>query len=110
MTLSPYAAPGIPAQKNLSMKIIEDAVSEVFNLPAKRIHSKSRKSELVLCRQITILLGKQLLKSSYKRLGEFYDTDHATAMHAVQKAQNALETEPEVAEKVEQVKAKVLFG
>jgi chromosomal replication initiator protein len=110
MTLSPYAAPGIPAQKNLSMKIIENAVSKSFNLPAKRVHSKSRKAELVLCRQITMLLGKQLLKLSYKRLGEFYDTDHATAMHAVQKAQNVLDTEPEVAEKVEQVKARVLFG
>lgn len=72
MIISPYAAPGIPKAKNISMSLIEEYACAAFDLPVKRVHSKSRKAELVLCRQLTMLLGRELLHLGYRAIGDFY--------------------------------------
>jgi len=110
MTLSPYAAPGIPQARNISMSLIEKYVCAAFDQSVKQVHSKSRKAELVMCRQLTMLLGRELLHLGYRDIGEFYATDHATAMHSVQRAQDRMDTESDIAENVNELKGKILFG
>lgn len=110
MTLSPYAAPGIiQAGTNLSMSLIEEKVSEAFQLTVHEVHSKSRAGNKPLCRQITTLLALELLHLTYRELGAFYGKDHTTAMHSVQKAKDRIDTEPELAEKYERIKMRILL-
>ena len=110
MTLSPYAAPGIPRKKDLSLSLIEEHVCRIFGEQQRLVHSKSHKRHLVLCRQVTMMIGRQMLNLSYNQIAEFYDTDHSSTIHNIRTASNRTDTEPELAEKVKDIKQAILFS
>ncbi|PID70067.1 chromosomal replication initiator protein DnaA [bacterium DOLZORAL124_38_8] len=61
-------------------------VSEYFQVPATDLMGTSRKSEIVLPRQIAWVLCKEALKMSYEGIGfVFGGKNHTTIMHGIRK-------------------------
>lgn len=82
----------IPEIKNINnteIIQIQKTVCEYYNISLENLLSKSRKAIFVLPRQIAMYLTRQILNTSYPKIGsEFSGKDHTTVMHSIQKIEN----------------------
>jgi chromosomal replication initiator protein len=70
-------------KSTITLEKIEDIVSNYFKIEVKDMHSKSRKKEIVLARQIIMYLSKKYTSYSYAHIGSLVGKrDHATVIHA----------------------------
>lgn len=69
----------------ITKKDIIDSVLNFFEITKEDLMSKSRKKKVALPRQITMFLFKRELKMSYPEIGEYFQRDHTTALHAFNK-------------------------
>jgi chromosomal replication initiator protein len=81
--------PEIKSLANTTTKNIQKTVCEYYNITMELLLSKSRKAQYVLPRQIAMYLTRELLGSSFPKIGsEFGGKDHTTVMHSIQKIEN----------------------
>lgn len=67
----------------VSVEEIQKAVAERFHIRTAELKSKRRTKALVLPRQITMYLCREITKMSYPEIGrQFGGKDHTTVMHA----------------------------
>jgi chromosomal replication initiator protein len=64
--------------------IIVQEVCNQFRLTPAEIFSKSRIARIALGRMIAIYLCRLITNSSFARIGDVFDRDHSTVMHAIQ--------------------------
>lgn len=82
----------VAQQKQISIENIQKTVAEQYSLQSQDLISNSRKSTVVLPRQIAMTLAKDLTKHSYAEIGDaFGGRDHTTVMHAYKKVQKKRE-------------------
>ena len=90
------------AEKVVTPEMIIDAVSKLFRVNKEEITSKRKTKEIVIPRQISIYLCKNLTELSFNKIGEYFGgKDHSTVMHAVKKVDFYIENDPYIKEKVE---------
>jgi chromosomal replication initiation ATPase DnaA len=80
-----------------------NAVCEVYNTRMEYIHTKSRKRELVMPRQIImwgLITGIVPNKLSLSAIGLLFSRDHATALHAKRKVYESADTDQEMRETI----------
>lgn len=75
----------------LTKKDIIDSVIGFFEINKDDLMSKSRKKKVALPRQILMYLFKKELKMSYPEIGEYFQRDHTTALHAFNKIEKDIE-------------------
>ena len=93
---------------NLSIELIQQAVSDYFSLKEDLIRAKTRKKEIVEARQISMYLSKILTNSSLKTIGlHFGGRDHTTVIHAFQTIERRMTSEPKLREIVQEIKEKI---
>lgn len=75
-----FAAPGIIRYEKrvMTIELVEQFVCDYYEIPVKEVHKKCRKSEYVLCRQITILFSTEFTSMSTVQMGVYYNVHHAT--------------------------------
>ena len=72
-------------------KLIRKAVAEAFDVKVADLSSQSRKQTTVMARGVAIWLNRQLVRTSFKKIGQqFGNRDHSTIMHAWQKIDSLL--------------------
>jgi len=79
------------------------AVCEVYNTSMQDIHTKSRKREVVMPRQIImwgLVTGIVPNKLSLSAIGLLFSRDHATACHAKKKVYEIADTDQEMRETI----------
>jgi len=69
----------------ITKKDIITSVIGFFELTKEELMSKSRKKKVALPRQVAMFLFKRELKMSYPEIGEYFNRDHTTALHAYNK-------------------------
>lgn len=70
-------------------KLIRKAVAAAFNVKVADLSSQSRKQTTVMARGVAIWLNRQLVRTSFKKIGQqFGNRDHSTIMHAWQKIES----------------------
>jgi chromosomal replication initiator protein len=80
-------------------------VSDYFQIPATDLLGKSRKSEIVLPRQICWVLCKDVLRMSLEAIGKvFGGKNHTTVMHGVRKIQGMVRTDETTARHIHALK------
>src|SRR3989338_2561381 len=80
-------------------------VAEYYDISDKSIFDRTRKTEVVLPRQVAMYLIREDLKGSYPTIGEkFGGRDHTTAMHAYQKIKDHLKKNPKLEEDIRRIR------
>jgi len=84
-----------PAQQNIAIDLVQRVIAETHNLSVTDLKGKKRTQAITLPRQIAMFLIRELTEYSTTEVGmEFGGRDHTTVMHAVQKIEDKIRTEP----------------
>lgn len=82
---------------------ITKIVAEILGLEYLQLFQKTRKREIVEARQIAMFVASTQIKTlSLSKIGEYYNKDHATVIHALKTVNNLCETDHLFKEKVDQ--------
>ncbi len=87
----------------LTKKDIISAVLSFFEISKEDLMSKSRKKKVALPRQITMFLFKRDLKMSYPEIGEYFNRDHTTALHAFNKISQDIKSNTKINNDIEHI-------
>ena len=84
---------------------IQRIVAEYFQISVEDIRSKKRSSNISFPRQVAMYLCRNLTNESFPRIGiEFGGKDHSTVMHSVEKIENEIKVNKDLANTVEKIK------
>ena len=84
---------------------IQKIVSEYFQISVEDIRSKKRSSNISFPRQIAMYLCRTMTNESFPKIGtEFGGKDHSTVMHSVEKIENEIKVNKDLANIVEKLK------
>jgi len=72
-------------EKEITIDTIKKAVCEHFSITEEDLISSGRTRNLAYPRQIAMYLSRQFTKKSLPKIGEEFDRDHTTVMHAYSK-------------------------
>lgn len=84
---------------------IQKIVSEYFQISVEDIRSKKRSSNISFPRQIAMYLCRSMTTESFPKIGtEFGGKDHSTVMHSVEKIENEIKVNKDLANIIEKLK------
>lgn len=84
---------------------IQKIVSEYFQISVEDIRSKKRSSNISFPRQIAMYLCRNMTSESFPKIGtEFGGKDHSTVMHSVEKIENEIKINKDLANIIEKLK------
>ncbi|MBI9103548.1 MAG: chromosomal replication initiator protein DnaA [Spirochaetales bacterium] len=82
-------------QGNISIELIQRVVSDYFNMSQSDLKGKRRNKAIVLPRQVAMYIVRDLTEFSTTEIGlEFGGRDHTTVMHACQRIEIHMNTNP----------------
>jgi len=76
---------GMPTNRGLTISRIVNVVGKNYQIKSADILGKSRKSEIVLPRHISIYFARNLLNMSLMDIGRYFGRDHSTIMSSIKK-------------------------
>jgi chromosomal replication initiator protein len=92
----------------VSIRSIQDAVSERFGLPITELCSEKRSQNIVFPRQVAMYLSRELTDSSLPKIGrEFGGRDHTTVIHATSKIARMIKADRSVYNLVQELTARI---
>jgi len=98
-----YSVLNSKIESAITKKDIINSVLNFFEITKEDLMSKSRKKKVSLPRQITMFLFKKELKMSYPEIGEYFQRDHTTALHAFNKIKNGIESNSKLNNDIEHI-------
>ncbi|MDR2662316.1 MAG: chromosomal replication initiator protein DnaA [Treponema sp.] len=82
-------------QSNLSIEIIQRVVAEEFHLSPNDLKGKKRTQSIVYPRQLAMYIIRELTEYTTTEIGQaFGGRDHTTVMHACQKMEDRINSDP----------------
>ena len=101
--LQDYVNKGIGEKDDISR--IQRIVSEHYNISVEDIKSKKRNSNIAIPRQVAMYLCRTMTTESFPKIGiEFGGKDHSTVMHSVEKIENEVKVNKDLANTIEKLK------
>ena len=92
-------------QKNITPKTIVEKVAKYYNLTVVEMTGKSRVSNIMTARQVTMyLLSKELGLSTTKIAMEVGVKDHTTVMSGLKRIEKRRSTESQLHDQIEQIR------
>ncbi len=89
---------------DLSFENIANVVCEKFEVSEKMLHSKSRKKEVAIARQVAMYLAKKMTDKSLSEIGMgFGNRNHATVLHAIKTVNEQMEYDTVLRNAVRQI-------
>jgi len=80
--------------KEITVEFIQNLVAEHFNVPVEKLHHETRKRNVVIARQLSMFLAKNLTNKSLKAIGEqFGGRDHSTVIYSCRAVQDMMDTD-----------------
>jgi chromosomal replication initiator protein len=84
-----------PRQSNVTVDLIQRTVADYFNLSTNDMKGKRRTKVISFPRQIAMYITREITEYSTTEVGlEFGGRDHTTVMHACQRIENRMRTDP----------------
>jgi chromosomal replication initiator protein len=87
----------------LSPEIIMRTTASAYGFSVEDVLSPSRRQPLVLCRQISMYLCRELTDLSLPKIGQAFQRDHTTVLHSVDKVKRILRSDRAVFDRVTQL-------
>ncbi|PIE51761.1 chromosomal replication initiator protein DnaA [Candidatus Fermentibacteria bacterium] len=72
---------------------ITSAVGEAFNINPELLKGKKRKREILIPRQLSMYLIREMTDLSLEDIGVFFGRDHSTVLNAIKRVTSMLETD-----------------
>ena len=72
------------------VQLILDETCEYFGILPEQVFSKTRKTEVIRAKHVSMFLIRKLLKITLKEIGRIFDADHSTVIHAISNVQETL--------------------
>jgi chromosomal replication initiator protein len=94
--------------RKITHKKVIQTVVEHYGLKEGDVFKKLRKKEYVEIRGIVVYLLRELCQYSYSHIGEIFNKDHTTVLHAYQKIVEKIEKYPEFSREIEIIRSKIL--
>jgi len=80
--------------KEITVEFIQKLVADHFNVPVEKLKGQTRKRSIVIARQLSMYLAKNLTNKSLKAIGEnFGGRDHSTVIYSCKAVQDLLDTD-----------------
>ena len=94
--------------KTISVDNITKLVAEHFDVSLDKIHSKTRKREVVIARQLSMYLAKNFTNHSLKDIGVgLGGKDHSTVIYSIKQIKNLIDVDPIFKDMVTDLQKKV---
>jgi chromosomal replication initiator protein len=84
--------------------------AQAYGFSVEDVLSVSRRQPLVLCRQISMYLCRELTDLSLPKIGEHFNRDHTTVLHSVEKVKRILRSDRAVFDRVNQLTQELRKG
>ncbi|KLU67136.1 chromosomal replication initiator protein DnaA [Desulfosporosinus acididurans] len=92
------------SSKPITIDTIQNAVADYYHLSPNDFKAKKRTRAVAFPRQIAMYLSRQLTDSSLPKIGdEFGGRDHTTVMHAHEKISQAIQDDPILEKKINEL-------
>ncbi len=86
-----------PLQNNITIDIIQRVVADYFNLSPNELKGKKRTRQVAFPRQLAMYITREITEASMTDVGtEFGNRDHTTVMHACQRVESRMRTDPTI--------------
>ena len=94
--------------KEISIDYIQKVICDHFDLQVEKIHSNTRRREIVIARQLAMFFAKKHTKASLASIGtQCGKRDHATVLHACKTINNLIETDKSFKSMVDELDKKI---
>lgn len=94
--------------KEITVEFIQKLVADHFSVPVEKLAGKTRKRHIVIARQLSMYLAKNLTDKSLKAIGEnFGGRDHSTVIYSCRTVQDLMETDMVFKDTVAELEKKV---
>ncbi len=87
--------------------IIVQEVCDQFRLTPAKIFSKSRIARIALGRMSAIYLCRLITNSSFARIGDVFDRDHSTVLHAIRHIESMMMQRPMFQETIQSIAERI---
>ncbi len=88
----------------ITLKAIKELVCNYFQISQEEISSKSRKKAIAWPRQIAMYLARKYTAATLEAIGQEFNRDHATVVHAIKKMKKQLIQNKQLRNQVEFIK------
>jgi chromosomal replication initiator protein len=94
--------------KEITVEYIQRLVAEHFSLPVEKLQGKTRKRQVVIARQLSMYLAKNLTDKSLKAIGAtFGGRDHSTVIYSCRTVSDLMETDVIFKDTVSELEKKI---
>lgn len=94
--------------KEITVGSIQELVADYFDLSVDKLAGKTRKRHIVIARQLSMYLAKNLTDKSLKAIGEnFGGRDHSTVIYSCKTVQDLMETDLVFKDTVSELEKKI---
>lgn len=94
--------------KEITVEFIQKLVADHFDVPVEKLKGQTRKRGIVIARQLSMYLAKNLTNKSLKAIGEnFGGRDHSTVIYSCKAVQDLLDTDMIFKDKVSDLEKKI---
>jgi chromosomal replication initiator protein len=84
----------VEINKEITVEFIQKLVADHFDVHVENLQGKTRKRSIVIARQLSMYLAKNLTDKSLKAIGEtFGGRDHSTVIYSCRTVQDLMETD-----------------
>ncbi len=94
--------------KEITVDYIQKIVADRFDVPVEKLHQKTRKHSVVIARQLSMYLAKNLTTKSLKGIGEIFGgRDHSTVIYSCKAIQDMMDIDVVFKDTVEDLEKKI---
>ena len=80
--------------KEITIELIQKLVANYYEINVDKLQGKTRKRSIVIARQLSMYLAKNLTNKSLKAIGEnFGGRDHSTVIYSCRAVQDMMDTD-----------------
>jgi len=94
--------------REITVDFIQNLVAEHFKVPVEKLSGKTRKRSIVIARQLSMYLAKNMTNQSLKSIGDnFGGRDHSTVIYSCKTVQDLLDTDAVFKDTVAELEKKI---
>lgn len=94
----------------ITVEQIQRAAAQAFGITMEELLGIRRSWKYARPRQVAMMLSRELTKRSLPNIGQMFNRDHTTVLHALRRIPELCRTNQALQKKVEQIRGEVLHA